>query len=440
MQHQKNDTGILQHTKLNRKQAPAIKDAVSFELQLKPFDHFVLGNQIPVYAIEAGIQEVVQVELVFYAGNSYEQKDMVASATNALLKNGSQNKSAFEINEFVDFYGAFLSVHCYNETATVTLHCLTKHLPELLPLVREIITESVFPEQELEIYKKNMKQRLEVNLKKCDVVAERLIDEYLYGASHPYGRNSSLEAYDALETESLKKFFQQYYLQGSCIIFCAGLLPNDIAAQLDKNFGNLTISDQKPKEKSESPVPSTEKKFRINNDPKGVQGAIRIARHFPDRHHEDYQQVQILNTLFGGFFGSRLMSNIREDKGYTYGIYSFIQNHIGNTGLVISTEAGRDVCEPAIQEIYHEMKRLREEPIPEEELHLVKNYLMGTLLGDLDGPFHIIGRWKNIILNGLDEKYFYKFIETIRKVTPADLQIQANKYFKEEDFYELVVV
>ncbi len=430
----------MQKTTINRKVPPPIKDAVSFDLHLKPFDHFLLDNKIPVYAIEAGTQEVMQLELVFYAGNSYEDKKMVASATNAMLKNGTKNKTAFEISEAVDFYGAYLTANAYNETATVTLHCLTRHLPELLPLVHEILSEPVFPESELEIYKKNMKQRLEVNLKKCDVVAERLIDEYLYGPEHPYGKNSSVEAYDALNTGDLKKFFSEYYLNGSCIIFCAGLLPEDIAAQINSNFGSLSLTNEKPEEKKLIAEPSKEKKFRIMNDPNGVQGAIRIARHFPDRHHADYQPVQVLNTLFGGFFGSRLMSNIREDKGYTYGIFSFIQNHIGETGLVISTEAGRDVCEAAIKEVYHEMKVLREEAVSQEELDLVKNYLMGTLLGDLDGPFHIIGRWKNIILNGLDEKYFYRFIETVRNITPETLKEMANKYYREEDFYELVVV
>ncbi len=134
------------------------------------------------------------------------------------------------------------------------------------------------------------------------------------------------------------------------------------------------------------------------------------------------------------------MSNIREDKGYTYGIHSYLQNHIKHSAWMISTEAGRDVCEPTIAEIYHEMKRLREGFIPEEELALVKNYLMGSILGDLDGPFHIIARWKNIILNGLEENYFDQTIKTIKNVSREELQQLAIKYLNPEDFYELVVI
>jgi predicted Zn-dependent peptidase len=147
-----------------------------------------------------------------------------------------------------------------------------------------------------------------------------------------------------------------------------------------------------------------------------------------------------LNALFGGFFGSRLMENIREDKGYTYGIHSYLQNHISQSAWMVSTEAGREVSEATIEEVYKEMKILREEPVDDEELLLVRNYMMGSILGDLDGPFQIMARWKNIILNNLDEKYFYDSINAIKSVTSEELQALAQKYLKPEEFYELVVV
>jgi predicted Zn-dependent peptidase len=171
-----------------------------------------------------------------------------------------------------------------------------------------------------------------------------------------------------------------------------------------------------------------------------VQGAIRIARLFPTRKHPDFPKVQVLNTLFGGFFGSRLMTNIREDKGYTYGIYSYLVNHMQSSAWMISTEAGRTVCEATVNEVYHEMKLLREGDIDEEELMLVKNYLIGTLLGDLDGPFHIIGRWKNLILNDLDDSFFYHSVDTIKNISAVELKELANKYLHPEYFYELVVI
>ncbi len=425
---------------LNRTEAPFIKDAIEFNLQLKPYQQYTLDNGVNVYAIDAGSQEVLQLEMVFYAGNSYESGNAVAAATSHLLKNGTSTKSAFEINESFEYFGAFCSRSCHNETAVISLHTLNKYLPELLPVIKEMITDSTFKQEELDTYKQNSKQKLSVSLQKCDFVANRLIDSYLYGENHPYGKYITAADYDALTTEQLKAHFQQYYVNGECVIFVAGKLPENLFEQLNTQFGGLSITAKNTALPKSIILPATEKKYRIQNDAAGVQGAIRLATPFPNRKHPDFTKMMVLNTVFGGYFGSRLMSNIREEKGYTYGIHSYVQNHLQDTALLISTEAGKDVSEAAIEEIYKEMKLLTEELIDEEELLLVRNYLIGIILGDLDGPFQIIGRWKNIILNGLDEKYFYHSIETIKTIPAEELQVLAQQYFKPENFYELVVI
>ena len=425
---------------LNRTIAPPIKDAIEFDLQLKPYTFFELDNGVPVYTIDAGTQEVFQLEMVFYAGNSFEKQKTVAGATNFLLKNGTSTKTAFEINEAFEYYGAHCARACYNETAVINLSALNKHLDKLLPVIKEMITDSVFLEEELSTYKQNSKQRLSVNLKKGEFVAARLIDAYVYGEKHPYGVYTDPEDIDALNTTQLKEFFKQYYVNGSCAMFVSGKLPADLKEQLNNNFGGLSIKANKEQLPSINIQPATEKKYRIQNDVDGVQGAIRIARDFPNRHHPDFMKVMVLNTLFGGYFGSRLMSNIREDKGYTYGIHSYVQNHLQQTAWMISTEAGKDVSEATVEEVYKEMKLLREELVDDEELLLVRNYLIGTILGDLDGPFQIMGRWKNIILNNLDEKYFYDTIHIIKTITAEELRELAKKYLNPEDFYELIVI
>lgn len=425
---------------LNRIQAPIIKDATEFDLKLKPYEKYVLDNGVEVYAVNAGTQEVMSVELVFKAGNWYEQQNNVAASTNYLIKNGTTNKTAFQLNEHFDYYGSHLSRGCYNETSTIILHCINRHLGTHLPVIAEMLTDSIYPQHELDIFKQNMQQKLIVNLKKCDFVAGRLIEEYLFGKEHPYGVYSNKEDYDALQQQQLQDYYNQYYTNGHCTIFAGGLLPDNFEQLLNETIGQLPLN-QITLPTIQHPVrPAIEKKYRINNDVNGVQGAIRLARSFPNRHHPDFQGVQVLNTLFGGFFGSRLMGNIREDKGYTYGIHSYILNHIATTAWMVSTEAGKDVCEATITEVYNEMKDMREELVDEEELQLVKNYLIGTILGDLDGPFHIIGRWKNLILNGLDENYFYNSVNTIKKISAKELQELANKYLQPEEFYELVVV
>jgi predicted Zn-dependent peptidase len=424
---------------LDRTIPPDIKDAVEFNLVLKPCTTISLANGARVYYINDGAEEVANVEIIFYAGNSWETKNLVASATNYLLKNGTVNKSALDINEHFEYYGAYLNGHCYNEIASLSLHCLSKHLSSLLPVVRELITESVFPEREIEIYKQNSIQRLSVNLQKPDFVANRLIDQYLFGSDHPYGRVSTVEAIKALNRNDLADFFQRFYCNATCMIFAAGKLPAGFEDLLNSNFGDLHLNN-KPVELTHKITRSSEKKFRVINDANGVQGAVRLARPFPNRHHPDYNKARVLNCLLGGFFGSRLMNNIREDKGYTYGIYSFFENYISESAWVISTEAGRDVCEATIAEVYKEMEILREVHIEADELLLVKNYLMGGTLGDLDGPFHVISRWKSLLVHGLDDKNFYDLMSKIKNITADELKDLANKYLVPEDFFELVVI
>ena len=424
---------------INRKVSPPIVDAVHLHIDLPKYELNVLSNGVEVYLFNMGTQDTMMVNWVFDAGNWYEEKNLIAAATNHLLKNGTSQKNAFAINEHFEFYGSYLNRSCYNETAEISLHCLSKQIRELLPVVAELINESIFPEEELAIYKKNMQQRLKVNLQKNEFVAARMLDAYLFGEQHPYGRYSSEEEYQSLQQDELRNFFNRYYREGKLVIFAAGVLPKDLVQQLESSFGKLKLSKHMLPQNKIALEPASEKKFRIQNSKDGVQGSIRLARLFPNRKHPDFPVMQVLNNVLGGFFGSRLMNNIREDKGYTYGIHSYLMNHFQTSALVVSTEAGKDVCEPALVEVYREMERLCQEPITEEELLLTRNYLIGSILSELDGPFQVAARWKNYILNGLTEEYFYNSIRTIREVKPSDLQEVAQRYLDRDTFYELVV-
>lgn len=425
----------------NRTIAPPIVDPVAFDISLPACKKYTLSNGIEVFAVDMGSEDTLMVNWVFYAGNWYETEKAVAAATNFMLKNGTTQRDAFEINEHFEYYGAYLNRACYNETAELTLHCLNKHIDELMPVVAELVTDSVFPEEELAIYKQNSQQRLKVNLAKSEFVAGRLIDAYLFGENHPYGKYMNLEDYAAVQRDDLVKFFDTYYRHGRCVIFVAGKLPPHLVNSLEQHFGKLPMKGHTAAATTVlHPLePAAQKKYHIVNDTNGVQSAIRIARPFPNRLHPDFQKVLVLNNLFGGFFGSRLMTNIREDKGYTYGIYSYLMNFTSESGWIISTEAGREVTEACIKEIYLEMQLLRDEPVDDEELMMTRNYMIGSILGDLDGPFQVIGRWKNMILNGVDAEYFSRGIQIIKTVSAEELQELANKYLQPDSFYELVV-
>ena len=425
---------------LDRTTAPAIHDAIEFEYNLPPINTTQLDNGIPLYWLNAGVQDVVEIDWIFPAGLWQETKPAVAHAVAGLLKNGTSKHTAHQLHEAIEYYGASLKVGAGNDTASVTLYALTKDLPQLLPFVHEILTDSIFPEEEVALHKKNAIQRLLVSLREAEFVANQKIDALLFGEDHPYGRFSKQEKIEALTREDILAFYKEYYNIGLAKIFMGGKAGENEVKLINDIFGKMPVNkDVRPNQTFTEP-PMTEHATRITNDPNGVQGAIRIGRLFPNRHHPDFPKMVVLNTLFGGYFGSRLMSNIREEKGYTYGIYSSLQSMEHGGSIVIQSEVGRDVMEPSIVEVYREMELLRNEPADEEELLLVKNYLLGGLLGDLDGPFQILQRWRTLIMNGLNVDHFNRNINIYKTITAAELQEMAQKYYDKAAFYEIGVV
>lgn len=425
---------------LDRTLAPLINDPVSFDYILPPLNTTALSNSIPLYWINAGVQDVVEINWVFNAGIWHEQKNAVAQATAAQLKNGTTSRTAQQINEALEFYGASLKVNAGNDHTTLTLHTLTKHLPDLLPIVLDVMVNPIFPESELDIHKQNAIQRLLVSLRECEFVANQQIDAALFGPQYPYGRYTQKEMIEALTSSDIKAFHQHHYTLSDMKMFMSGKVGDQEVALLDNIFGMASIETTEKVTNNFVPKPNTQKVQRIDNDPNGVQGAIRIGRRFITRKHPDFAALVVLNTVFGGYFGSRLMSNIREEKGYTYGIYSSIGAFVNDASLTIHTEVGRDVIDDAVKEIYKEMDLLCKEIIDEEELLLVKNYLLGNILGDLDGPFSIMQRWRSLILNGFSIERFNENINTYKNISAEELQTLAQKYFDKKDFIELVVV
>ena len=426
---------------VDRKIAPQIHDAIEFDYILPSINKEKLNNGLPFYWFNAGVQDVVQIDWVFPAGLWQEQKTAVAHTVAALLKNGTTKYNAEQINEALEFYGAQLKVAANNDYGTITLYSLTKHLPVLLPIVYEIITDAQFPEQEVELHKKNAIQKLLINLRQCEFVANRHIDALLFGEHHPYGRYTKKEDIEAITRQDLLQFYNAHFNIANMQIFMAGKMGSIEVKCMNDIFGNSSIYQQNFLQRNTFEISSSnEKAIRITNDINGVQGAVRIGRLFPDKQHPDFAPMVVLNTLFGGYFGSRLMSNIREDKGYTYGIYSSLVAEKNGGSLVVHTETGRDVAEKAIIEIYKEMELLCNEQAPDEELLLVKNYLLGGLLGDLDGPFSILRRWRSIILNGFTDEHFNNNINTYKTVSPEKLLQLAQKYFNKKDFFEVMVI
>jgi zinc protease len=399
-----------------------------------------LQNGIHVYSLSAGSQEIVKLEFIFRAGMYQQPATLIASSVNTLLETGTRSFSANEISDGIDFFGSFLELQVDQDFASVTLFSLNKYLEESLKFIEELIKYPTFPEDEFKIHISNKKQKFAINSQKVNVLARRKFSELLFGETHPYGIDVKEQDFDRISTSELKDFFNRYYHPANCTIVASGHLPANLTDTLNRYFGGheWKAGTGQTGVNSIAMVSNPVAKHFVER-PDAIQSAIRVGRLLFNKTHPDYCKFQVLNTILGGYFGSRLMANIREDKGYTYGIGSGLTNLVEGGYFFISTEVGADVTNQTLDEIYKELKRLREELVDANELETVRNYTLGHFLRSVDGPFALADKFKSIWEFGLDYSFFDHYFKSVKEVTPKDLRDLANRYLRDEDMLECVV-
>lgn len=423
--------------KLNRHIQPATK----FLDGLRPEEPelVTLDNGIPVYLINTPGQDIVKIELLFEAGKWFEPKPLIANFTNKMLKEGTQNLSSGEIADKIDFYGAHLEASSDKDMGYISLYTLTKHLEHTLPVLSDVIMHPTFPADDLETLKQNRKQRFTVNNRKVRFVAKRNFNAAIYGNAHPYGRIFGEDDFEKILREELVQFHKTHYSSRNCRIIAAGKIGPDFIHLLNKHFSDFNGESSLPEQKvGLNGLPKPDPQVRIEKED-AVQSAIRVGRILFNKKHPDYGKMKILNTVLGGYFGSRLMTNIREDKGYTYGIGSALVSFQQSGHFFISSEVGSDVTEDALHEVYLEINKLQQDLIPADELNLVKNYMLGSFLRSLDGAFALSENYKGLLEYGLNYQYFQDFVDVIKSITSQELRDLAGKYLDKSSLTQLTV-
>lgn len=418
---------------IDRTQEPPLRKPASIELKDPVTIHSSSGW--PLYAFHQPGYEITRIEFVFPAGMNRHSNFLIGPAVNQLMDDGTKSKSSFEISNFFESYGAaFYGEGNYNY-ATLTLVALSKHIEHLLPVVNEIISEPVFPEKELQHYKDENQQRLLVEQKKVSYQARKKFFNLLFGNKSVYGFEEQPDDFASVTREELIRFHQENYRNKGVCIIISGNADEKMISKTDALLPKLSS----PASKLEIPSYATsDKKFLHIEKEDALQTAIRIGRTFPNRSHPDYIPFSILQTILGGYFGSRLMANIREEKGYTYGINTIMQSLPGVTAFYIATEVGKKVKDAAIEEIYKEMDALKD-PVGWDELNLVRNYLTGHFQRTIDGPLQLSKVFKTIHLQGSDFGYFRNYLNTLETITPEVLSELAQKYFNRGDYHQVTV-
>ncbi len=415
----------------NENKAPEFKDIE--KIDFLPVEQHQLDNNVPVSVLRAGSQDVTKIDIEFPAGAVQAGIPLIASTTANLMLEGTLNKTSMEISEKVDFLGAYLNTQTYHHNTVVTFLCLTRYLPQMMELVNEIITNPSFPQHEYELYLQKKYEEFVFEGEKVKTIASREFGETIFGADHPYGKQLKKEHFKRITLDQITEFHKTHYRREMARIFVAGQPGKDLITLLNHYFGETPKKHTSTEPLIPEVNPSDQKIKHLKKEG-AMQTALRIGRPLFNKHHPDFISLQILNTILGGYFGSRLMTSVREEKGLTYGIGSVIMP-LKHSGIwVINSEVAGESRDKAIEAILEEFRILQSELVPDSELSMVKRYMMGELLRNFDGPFSTADIYRTLQEYDMDFGFYDNMISTIRDISAEEIRDLAKKYLQPEVF------
>lgn len=395
-----------------------------------------MRNGIKVYALACDDFEVVRMTFVFRAGTSMQTKPFTASAAANLLGEGTATLSSRQIAERLDYYGSWFDVNLDRDYVYISFCSLSKFFAPTAEVAEQIILHPSFPENEVAAYCAKRRQQLTVERRKIDTAAREAFARAMFGDSHPYGISSDERLYDRVRRDDLTELYDRLYVAENCFIVCSGRIDAPVLDIIGR------IAEQIPRAGRRPSVifPPCNTTPRVHVEwPSAVQSSIRIGRLLFDRRHEDFVGMQVVATVLGGYFGSRLMQNLRARNGYTYGVMAAMVNFDREGYLAIATQVAAEHTEAALREIYAEIERLRNETISTQELDLARNMMIGEMLRIVDGPFGIADVTIENIMCGMDNSATSAAVERILSTTPDDIRRLAERYLRREDLVETVV-
>ncbi|MCY7358486.1 MAG: insulinase family protein [Rudanella sp.] len=422
---------------LDRSQSPPFQ-AIT-EVRLPAMQSAMLANGLPIHWIGVPQQPVMRIECIFNAGVWYENgQPGAAFFAMKMLAEGTTQRSSAQISEYIDRYGAFLELNSGPDRASLVIYCLTRHLPSVLPLLKELLTESTFPQKELDDLRNITLQNLRVNAEKNAYVAGVLFRQNLFGKEHPYGRSQQPELVEQITRQTVVDYFDKAIRNRPFQILLAGQVGELEIGLIDKYLGALTILE---------PVVNNGISFSaalpesviLAEKTESLQSSIRIGRRLFTRHHPDFFPMLLTNEVLGGYFGSRLMRNIREEKGFTYGISSNMVSFRNDGYFLIGTDVKKEFTQQTLDEIRKEIHILQTQPVPADELETVRNFMAGEFVGSLNTPFEIADRYKTILLDGLPADFLTIYVANLRAVSSEAIQQMAKTYLSDELLSEVVV-
>lgn len=416
----------------DRTAQPDFQKSSAFDL-LQP-ETITLKNQLPITVVRGGNQAVAKIEFVFEAGKWYEPHPGVSYFTAHQLQKGTSSKNSYQISGETEQRGIHVEVGPGHDLTSISLYGLTKNIHEVFELMRDIIVAPAFPQSELDQMKAIYTQTLKINLEKTSYLASLELKKKLFGFDHPYGRDAELSDIAEIQRDWLTDFHQARF--SNTTLFCSGAITDSLLLALTNCFQSLQLHT--PPEKKANVIQANVSDEFIERK-ESVQSSIRLGRSTVNRTHPDYPALLLLNHIFGGYFGSRLMKNIREEKGLTYGINSSVAVLKHASYLTIGTDVNKENRERALEEIKNEMRKLCTQLIAKTELETARNHFIGSLQSEITTPFAHADKIKNLLLFSLPPGYYQQLIFKIDALSTQDLMDTANKYLNPETFSSVTV-
>ena len=411
---------------LNRKNPPSLGELT--DISFVTPELVKCTPSLPLYLMKKVPNATSRIDFYFDAGTTVGS-NVISALTSGLLFSGTKDKTSTQIHNELDSLGAYFDVGLGFETAIVTFYALNEQLPAVVKLFVEMMENATFPSTEVEELINDRKQKLQINLEKVSFLAQRKFQGLIFDGTH-YNRTINLEDYNSVSREEIVSYFEKNYKKGLKKVFLVGDFKEEVVSDIANSISSWAVEKQEKAKLNFQNKAETVHVEKAN----AVQTAIRVGKTLFNKTHPDYFGFMILNTILGDFFGSRLMKNIREDKGYTYGIGSYLSEIKDSGYFVIGTEVGKEVKEATLTEIRKEIEQLQQELVSEEELNLVRNYLLGQTLKSADGPYALMELFLSVENQNLDLDFFNDFIHKIKSIQADELRELAKKYLAWDSF------
>lgn len=416
--------------------APDFKEIKGINL-VEP-EKLVYPNGLKAFIFQAPDLDLIKLEFTFDNILLKEQLAILNPVLSSMLKEGTKTLTSKEIADTVDFYGAYLMPEYSFDQSSLTVYTMHKYVDKVLPILADILQNSIIPQSELDTNIRNNKQSLQISLQKNDVLARRNFYKEIFQGTR-YGVLPTEEIYDSISRDAILALYRRQIQPSNCNLFVAGNVDDKIKNLISTFFGKEWENKEELYKPARLEFGSYTTELYIEEKPDALQSAVRLGGLTINRRDADFPALQFVNTLFGGFFGSRLMRNIREEKGYTYSIGSYIGN-LRHTGFItIASEVGVDVTKQTLAEIQKEFEILRQEKTSEDEIGLVRNYMQGMLLGSLESIFSHVDKFKAVYFSGLDNDYYSYYSDVIKNMDASKVQDIAIRYFDYDKLFKVVV-